>query len=68
MEDALLAQDWLYDNFEATKIQYIEKLDELKSKGDVVAWRAKEEWKGRVPCWPRHMRVSRTLCCTDALI
>mmetsp|Transcript_51077 Transcript_51077/g.119561 ORF Transcript_51077/g.119561 Transcript_51077/m.119561 type:complete len:833 (-) Transcript_51077:115-2613(-) len=41
--ELMKAEDWLYDNFEATKIQYIEKLDELKSKGDVVAWRAKED-------------------------
>jgi len=41
--DLMKAEDWLYDNFDATKIQYVEKLDELKSKGDVVAWRAKED-------------------------
>jgi len=41
--DLMKAEDWLYDNFEATKAQYVEKLDELKLKGDVVAWRAKED-------------------------
>jgi len=35
-------EDWLYDTFDATKTQYIEKLEELKATGDPVAWRAKE--------------------------
>lgn len=40
--DLMKAEDWLYDTFDATKIQYIEKLDELKAHGDVVIWRFKE--------------------------
>lgn len=35
-------EDWLYDNPDATKAQLVEKLDELKVVGDVVAWRFKE--------------------------
>mmetsp|Transcript_42470 Transcript_42470/g.99652 ORF Transcript_42470/g.99652 Transcript_42470/m.99652 type:complete len:833 (-) Transcript_42470:68-2566(-) len=41
--DLMKAEDWLYDNFDATKMQYVEKLEELKLTGDVVAWRAKED-------------------------
>jgi len=37
------AEDWLYDTYDATKVQYIEKLSELKKTGDVVAWRQKEK-------------------------
>mmetsp|Transcript_77890 Transcript_77890/g.225274 ORF Transcript_77890/g.225274 Transcript_77890/m.225274 type:complete len:902 (-) Transcript_77890:92-2797(-) len=36
------AEDWLYDNPEATKVMYIDKIDELKRIGDAVAWRCKE--------------------------
>jgi len=36
------AEDWLYDHPDATKIEYIDKLDELKSTGDTVVWRFKE--------------------------
>merc|ERR1712136_65512 len=53
LDDLTKAEDWLYDNCEATKAMYIEKLDELKSTGDSVTWRAKEhairdEWIGAV--------------------
>mmetsp|Transcript_58561 Transcript_58561/g.92987 ORF Transcript_58561/g.92987 Transcript_58561/m.92987 type:complete len:837 (-) Transcript_58561:85-2595(-) len=42
--DLMKAEDWLYDAEGPTKAQYIEKLDELKSKhGDAVAWRFKED-------------------------
>jgi heat shock protein 4 len=27
------AEDWLYDNFDATKVQYVEKMSELQAKG-----------------------------------
>lgn len=37
------AEDWLYDTFDGTKMQYIDKLDELKATGDVVAWKFKED-------------------------
>jgi len=40
--DLTAAEDWLYDNFDATKVQYIDKLDSLKSIGGPVAWRCKE--------------------------
>jgi len=36
------AEDWLYDHPDATKIEYIDKLDELKGTGDVAVWRSKE--------------------------
>lgn len=36
------AEDWLYDNFEATKAMYIEKTEEVRKVGDAVAWRCKE--------------------------
>merc|ERR1719276_53053 len=41
-QDLTAAEDWLYDNMEGTKAQFIEKLDELKGTGDAVAWRFKE--------------------------
>jgi len=40
--ELMKAEDWLYDNFDATKTMYIDKLDELKKTGDAVAWRCKE--------------------------
>jgi len=40
--DLTKAEDWLYDNMEGSKAQFIEKLDELKSVGDAVQWRFKE--------------------------
>jgi len=42
MEELTKAEDWLYDTYDATKIHYIEKLDELKRTGVAVAWRCKE--------------------------
>mmetsp|Transcript_104148 Transcript_104148/g.301289 ORF Transcript_104148/g.301289 Transcript_104148/m.301289 type:complete len:870 (-) Transcript_104148:205-2814(-) len=36
------AEDWLYDNPDATKLTYIEKLDELKTLGDPVVFRSRE--------------------------
>merc|ERR1712113_692581 len=36
--DLMKAEDWLYDFEGATKAQYIEKLDELKTHGDAVVW------------------------------
>merc|ERR1711862_620512 len=36
------AEDWLYDTYEGTKTQFVEKLDELRVTGDAVAWRFKE--------------------------
>lgn len=41
-KDLTSAEDWLYDNMEGTKTQFVEKLDELKGVGDAVAWRFKE--------------------------
>jgi len=41
--DLTKAEDWLYDTYDATKLQFIEKLDELKLQGDVVVWRYKED-------------------------
>merc|ERR1719272_1839087 len=40
--DLTKAEDWLYDNMEGSKTQFIEKLDELKSVGDAVQWCFKE--------------------------
>merc|ERR1712187_671683 len=40
--ELMKAEDWLYDTPDATKIQFIDKLNELKTTGDVVAWRFKE--------------------------
>jgi len=37
------AEDWLYDNERATKVQFIDKLEELKSIGEPVVWRFKED-------------------------
>merc|ERR1712070_48055 len=39
MADLTKAEDWQYDTYDATKAQYIEKLDELKQFGDVAVWR-----------------------------
>lgn len=36
------AEDWLYDTPDATKAQYIEKVEELKATGDPIVWRFKE--------------------------
>jgi len=36
------AEDWLYDTYDGTKTQFVEKLDELRVTGDAVAWRFKE--------------------------
>jgi len=35
-------EDWLYDTYDATKLQYIDKLDELKEVGEPVIFRFKE--------------------------
>eukprot|EP00930_Biecheleria_cincta_P071492 TRINITY_DN589_c0_g2_i1.p1 TRINITY_DN589_c0_g2~~TRINITY_DN589_c0_g2_i1.p1 ORF type:complete len:852 (+),score=222.79 TRINITY_DN589_c0_g2_i1:65-2620(+) len=35
-------EDWLYDTYDATKVQYIDKLDELKKLGEPAAFRCKE--------------------------
>jgi len=37
-----VAEDWLYDNPDATKAQYFEKREELKCTGDSVVWRFTE--------------------------
>lgn len=36
-------EDWLYDNPDATKVQYVEKRDELKAQGDPIEWRYNED-------------------------
>jgi len=36
------AEDWLYDAPDATRVQYIDKLVELRETGDAVVWRWKE--------------------------
>jgi heat shock protein 4 len=41
--DLMKAEDWLYDNEGATKVQYMDKLDELKALGDPLVWRYKED-------------------------
>eukprot|EP00931_Biecheleriopsis_adriatica_P106952 TRINITY_DN812_c1_g1_i6.p1 TRINITY_DN812_c1_g1~~TRINITY_DN812_c1_g1_i6.p1 ORF type:complete len:853 (-),score=311.16 TRINITY_DN812_c1_g1_i6:91-2649(-) len=41
--DLMKAEDWLYDTYDATKVQYVEKLDELKKIGDPVVFRFKED-------------------------
>jgi len=35
-------EDWLYDNFEGTRLSFIEKLDEIRVLGDKAAARAKD--------------------------
>jgi heat shock protein 4 len=40
--DLTKAEDWLYDTYEGTKTQFVEKLDELKQTGESVAWRKRE--------------------------
>jgi len=42
MSELTKAEDWLYDNFDATKVMYIDKLEELKKTSDQVVWRYKE--------------------------
>merc|ERR1712107_22794 len=41
--ELMTAEDWLYDHEDATKAQYVDKLNELKAKGDPVAWRKNED-------------------------
>jgi len=41
--DLTKAEDWLYDTYDATKVQYIDKLAELKKIGDPVIFRFKED-------------------------
>jgi len=41
-KDLAAAEDWLYDNEGAKKVDYIEKLDALKVVGDAAIWRSKE--------------------------
>jgi heat shock protein 4 len=53
MSDLQKAEDWLYDNFEASKLEYEDKLGELKEIGDPIAWRFNEnsmrdDWIGAV--------------------
>jgi len=38
-----MGEDWLYDTFDATKVQYVEQLAELKKVGDPVVWRHQED-------------------------
>lgn len=40
--DLTKAEDWLYDTEDATKAQFVEKLNELQAIGNAVAWRFKE--------------------------
>jgi len=40
--DLTKMEDWLYDAEDASKVVFIEKLDELKKIGDPVVWRCKE--------------------------
>merc|ERR1719476_411182 len=40
--ELMKAEDWLYDNDNATKVVYMDKLMELKRTGDVILWRFKE--------------------------
>jgi len=36
-------EDWLYDTYDATKVQHVEQLAELKKVGDPVVWRHQED-------------------------
>merc|ERR1712151_432716 len=40
--DLTKMEDWLYDTFDASKVQYVEQLDALKRTGDPVVWRYQE--------------------------
>jgi len=40
--DLTKAEDWLYDTEDATKVQYADKLEELKASGEPVVWRKSE--------------------------
>jgi len=37
------AEDWLYEADDYKKVQYVEKLDELKATGDPFVWRFRED-------------------------
>lgn len=41
--DLTKAEDWLYDAEAPTKVQYIDKIDELKETGNPIVWRCKED-------------------------
>jgi len=49
LDDLERAENWLYDVEEPTKVMYVEKLQELKTHGDPVVWRFKED--GMRPDW-----------------
>lgn len=42
LSDLQRMEDWLYDEYDATKVMYVEKLSELQKKGEPVVWRYKE--------------------------
>eukprot|EP00929_Paragymnodinium_shiwhaense_P082528 TRINITY_DN4351_c0_g2_i2.p1 TRINITY_DN4351_c0_g2~~TRINITY_DN4351_c0_g2_i2.p1 ORF type:complete len:827 (-),score=312.37 TRINITY_DN4351_c0_g2_i2:517-2997(-) len=43
MSELQKMEDWLYDTYDATKVQYIDKLNELKAIGDPINWRQNED-------------------------
>merc|ERR1712093_50090 len=43
--DLMKAEDWLYDNFEGTKVQFVEKMHELEKFGGPVVQRYAEAEK-----------------------
>lgn len=43
MQELARAEDWLYETYEGSKTQFVEKLDELKQTGESVAWRKRED-------------------------
>jgi heat shock protein 4 len=41
--ELMAAEDWLYDTPDATKTEYVEKLQQLKATGEPIAWRYNED-------------------------
>jgi len=37
------AEDWLYDHYEGKKVEFVEKLEELKKFGNPIVWRHTED-------------------------
>merc|ERR1712216_707380 len=55
--DSQKAEAWLDDNMEGTKVQFVEKLDELKVIGGPVEWRFKEaDMRDEYHCCGWHYR------------
>lgn len=42
-KDLSTTEEWLWDNPDSTKVQYIDKLEELQNTGSAIVWRHRED-------------------------